>query len=235
MKKKYFYEFTMAILAIISIVLIVLSYLGNIDLSRPPYSFVDNGILIILAIDYFVRLIIAKDKKKFFINNIFDLLAIIPVNNLFYFFRFARVGRAFQLVRLLRVLRLVGLTGRLKEFLHVNGLLYYLYLSLAVILVTSALFCIAEKIPFMTAFWWSISTSTTVGYGDISPHTALGKFAAIIDMSIGIGLIGMLTSSITNVFSRSNHDDLHAELAKVKKQNKEILAQLNKIEKQLNK
>ncbi|HAP3697435.1 TPA: two pore domain potassium channel family protein, partial [Enterococcus faecalis] len=50
-------------------------------------------------------------------------------------------------------------------------------------------------------------TTTTVGYGDISPATPLGRVAAIILMILGIGFIGMLTSTITEYFNKSNNED----------------------------
>ena len=189
------------------------------------------AILIIFAIDYFVRLFYAKDKKRFFKENIFDLLSIIPVNNLFYVFRMARIGRAFRLLKLLRIFRLVGLTGRLHKFLKTNGLIYYLYISLTVILIASSLYCISEKVSFSTALWWSITTATTVGYGDVSPTTGLGKTAAILLMFLGIGFIGMLTSSLTNFFDTSTDNDLEKELAELKRQNKELEDHLSRLEK----
>ena len=221
----------MALLAIISIVLIVLDYAHEINIISPPYSIIDNSILIIFAIDYFVRLFYAKDKKRFFKENIFDLLSIIPVNNLFYVFRMARIGRAFRLLKLLRIFRLVGLTGRLHKFLKTNGLIYYLYISLTVILIASSLYCISEKVSFGTALWWSITTATTVGYGDVSPTTGLGKAAAVLLMFLGIGFIGMLTSSLTNFFDTSTDNDLEKELAELKQQNKELEDHLSRLEK----
>lgn len=221
----------MALLAIISIVLIVLDYAHEINIISPPYSIIDNSILIVFAIDYFVRLFYAKDKKRFFKENIFDLLSIIPVNNLFYVFRMARIGRAFRLLKLLRIFRLVGLTGRLHKFLKTNGLIYYLYISLTVILIASSLYCISEKVSFGTALWWSITTATTVGYGDVSPTTGLGKAAAVLLMFLGIGFIGMLTSSLTNFFDTSTDNDLEKELAELKQQNQELEDHLSKLEK----
>lgn len=221
----------MALLAIISIVLIILDYAHEINIISPPYSIIDNSILIVFAIDYFVRLFYAKDKKRFFKENIFDLLSIIPVNNLFYVFRMARIGRAFRLLKLLRIFRLVGLTGRLHKFLKTNGLIYYLYISLTVILIASSLYCISEKVSFSTALWWSITTATTVGYGDVSPTTGLGKAAAVLLMFLGIGFIGMLTSSLTNFFDTSTDNDLEKELAELKQQNKKLEDHLSRLEK----
>lgn len=221
----------MALLAIISIVLIVLDYAHEINIISPPYSIIDNSILIIFAVDYFVRLFYAKDKKRFFKENIFDLLSIVPVNNLFYVFRMARIGRAFRLLKLLIIFRLVGLTGRLHKFLKTNGLIYYLYISLTVILIASSLYCISEKVSFGTALWWSITTATTVGYGDVSPTTGLGKAAAVLLMFLGIGFIGMLTSSLTNFFDTSTDNDLEKELAELKQQNQELEDHLSRLEK----
>lgn len=221
------YQVFMALLAVISIVLIVLDYAKSINLSLPPYSIVDNSILAIFAVDYFARLFLSKNKWQFFKNNIFDLLSIIPATEISSFFRLARIGRLLRALKVLRILRLVGLAGRLEKFLKVNGLLYYLYASIVVSLITSSLYCVSEKVSFPTALWWSIVTSTTVGYGDISPTTLIGRCAAIINMLIGIGLIGMLTSSITEYFSKSSDSD---DIAELKEQNKQLEKKLNEIE-----
>ena len=231
--KKLVYEMIMAVLAVISIALIVLDYAHRINITAAPYLWYDNGILAMFTIDYFVRLALAKDKKKFFKENIFDLLSIIPVNNLFYIFRAARITRVFRLLKLLRILRLVGLTGRLRKFLKSNVFVYYLYISLAVLLIASSLYCISEKVTFGTALWWSITTATTVGYGDISPQTDLGKLAAVILMFLGIGFIGMLTSSITNFFAEDNDDSTQQTLKELKEENKRLEEKLDKIEKLL--
>lgn len=63
------------------------------------------------------------------------------------------------------------------------------------------MFSLFEKISFGDAVWWAIVTTTTVGYGDFYPKTIVGKFAAAILMFLGIGLIGYLTSTITNYFT----------------------------------
>ena len=47
------------------------------------------------------------------------------------------------------------------------------------------------------SIYWAIVTITTVGYGDIAPVTALGKFIASIMMFIGYGIIAVPTGIIT--------------------------------------
>lgn len=229
------YTCIMALLAVISVVLIIMDFAGKISLTTAPYFWVDNAILVIFAIDYFTRLLVAKNKWQFIRSNIFDLLSIIPVYNLFGIFRVVRISRLFRLFRLLRLFRLVGLIGRLEEFLKMNGLIYYIYISLAVIMITSAMYCVSEKVSFTTALWWSITTSTTVGYGDISPQTGLGKIAAVVDMLIGIGLIGMLTSSISSIFAKPQENETTQQLKRLREENKILEKKLNSIEELLQK
>lgn len=223
-KKEKLYNFTMAILAVISIILVILDYASVINLNTGIWMWVDNGILVIFAIDYFYRLTIAEDKWSFFKHNIFDLLSIIPVNGFFTLFRLARLGRLARLIRLLRVLRLVGLTGRLRKILYTNGLIYLLYTSLSLLIVGAITYSMTEHVSLAQSFWWAIATATTVGYGDISPHTFVGKIVALVLMLV---VIGMLTSSITTYFVREDNkaDDKDVQLEK-------IMQKLDEIEKQ---
>lgn len=130
------YNVFMALLAVASIALIVMDYCKTINITAMPYSLIDNSILVIFTADYIIRLVLAKNKRAFFKNNIFDLLSIIPVSGVSSFFRIARVGRLLRFLKVLRVLRLVGLAGRLEQFLKINGLIYYLYASIVVVLIT---------------------------------------------------------------------------------------------------
>lgn len=220
----------MAVLAIISIILIVLSYGSVIDINHGYPELLNNAILIIFTIDYFARLFLAKDKKKFFKENIFDLLSIIPVSASFNLFRFARIGR---LVVVFRLVRLIGLTGKLNRLLKINGLIYIIYTSIAILIVSASMYSISEHVPYGESLWWAIATATTIGYGDISPHTFLGKLAAILLMVIGIGFVGVLTSSLTNFFIQDHTNDRMAtvlnKLSDLEKSNRELQAEVRKL------
>ncbi len=71
---------------------------------------------------------------------------------------------------------------------------------LILIVWTSAfLVSLAEQWSFIDALWWSIVTLTTVGYGDISPVTPVGRFVATVDMFIGIGILATLSATLASI------------------------------------
>ena len=104
----------------------------------------------IFTIDYFSRLYLAKDKKRFFKENIFDLLSIIPASASFNLFRVARLGR---LVMVFRQVRLVGLTGKLNRLLKINGLVYIIYTSLAILIISAAMYSVSEHVSYGRSLW----------------------------------------------------------------------------------
>ncbi|MFT8556049.1 ion transporter [Liquorilactobacillus hordei] len=233
---KRLYDVLIALLAVISITMVIMDYANTISIDRYPYNYIDNAILLIFAIDYFVRLYLSKNKKLFFKNNIFDLLAIIPLNSMFSFFRIARLVRVARLAKIFRLVRLLGLTGKFqknaKKFFKTNGLIYLMLICLAILCISSVMYSLAENVSLSESFWWAIATATTVGYGDISPHTAIGKFAAILLMFVGIGFIGMLTSSITAYFAgQEDHkeDKILKKLDQLEKENIELKEKIDKL------
>lgn len=245
MLKKNFYKWFKATLAIVSIVLIVLDFAAIIDINgtNSKWFLLNNIILIILAIDYFYRLFLAKDRRAFFSNNIFELVAIIPVGIAFNWMKFAQLGDIGLYFRLLRLIRLAGLVGMLKDILHTHGILYVIYFSIAFLMLGSVAISITEHVSLDQAFWWAITTASTVGYGDISRHTIspqslLGKLVILAMILIGVGVMGIVTSSLTAYLMRRNEGkvsikDKDAELTlildkldRLEQQNK-LLAQQN--------
>ena len=117
--------------------------------------------------------------------------------------------------------------GKLRNIFHTNGLLYVIFFTITFLLVGAEAFAITEHVTLDTAFWWVISTASTVGYDaifgkTIPPHSIVGKFVTLVMMLLGIGIVGMLTSSITSYLMRrtngantlKTHDNIQLILKK---------------------
>lgn len=140
-----------------------------------------------------------------------DLAAVLPI--------IAAVGGGSVVLRFVRVLRIVRLAklGRMSRAWDdiaaaIHSRRDELFLTLAVaailVLISSTLLYWAEadaqpdkfgSIP--RSLWWSIVTLTTVGYGDVYPVTALGKFLSGLVAIAGIGLIAMPAGILAAAFS----------------------------------
>jgi voltage-gated potassium channel len=61
--------------------------------------------------------------------------------------------------------------------------------------------------------WWAVTTMTTVGYGDLYPHTTAGRLLAIVVMLVGIGFIAILTGAVAERFIARDVRAIEAEVA----------------------
>ncbi len=89
---------------------------------------------------------------------------------------------------------------RFWTFLQKENITRLLSLLLVMILISTIGLAIFEpNTSLINAFWWSIVTLTTVGYGDITPTTIGGRIIGILIMFLGIGILGMFTATIAGV------------------------------------
>ncbi|MEC6748514.1 ion channel [Marinilactibacillus sp. XAAS-LB27] len=217
--KKY-YDPVIIFLALFSVCMVVLDILSVLNLTQSPFKEMDRMILLVFALDYSGRFFASENKVTFFKANLFDLIAIIPLNSVFAMFRLARLFRVVRLTKLsrlgrlskmLRLTRMIGLIGKatrhLKRFFNTNGFSYMIYAGGIMLLIGALVYSITESVPFIDALWWAFVTSTTVGYGDISPTTPFGRLAAMMLMLTGIGLFGALTSTITSFFMNTDEEE----------------------------
>lgn len=202
------YDIIISALAFTAVILVI------IDLSDELNAWqirLDQFILMIFTLDYLVRFIVARNRRKFIRNNICDLIAIIPLNTVFRSFKILCT----PVLSLLKLPRLFAFLYRpLKKarvFLNTNGFKYVVFITALLIILGGILIHFAENMSFSDGIWWAFVTATTVGYGDISPHTFYGRIIAMILMLMGIGLIGTVTSTITSYFLKPQRRDVQSE------------------------
>lgn len=205
MNKKLYYEIFIAILSLIACTIIVVQLALDLpDDIAYILDILDNIIWIIFVLDYVVRLILSKSKITFIKNNKIDLISIIPFNSIFQSLRIIRFARVLKLARLSKLVRFVALIYKFKtradKFLKTNNFQYIVVITIVTVFLGAYGISITEDKTFADSLWWSFVTATTVGYGDISPATIIGRIIASILMLVGIGFVGMLTGTIATYF-----------------------------------
>jgi voltage-gated potassium channel len=149
----------------------------------------DYAIWIVFAIDLVVRLVLADRRGNYLLHHIPDLLVVaLPI---------LRPLRLLRLVVLLRVLNrraTDSLRGRVA--LYVGGATVIILFCASLAVLDAERHSSHSNIAtFGDALWWSVTTVTTVGYGDHYPVTTEGRFVAVGLMLAGIALIGVVTAS----------------------------------------
>jgi voltage-gated potassium channel len=136
-----------------------------------------------------------------------------------------RAVRAFRLLRFLRLARVLAVAGIALESardvlqhrkIHYVALITTVVISLGALSIYGAEHGQNPNIKSVgDAFWWSIVTATTVGYGDVSPTTTEGRFIAVGLMLVGIGFISILTATMASFFFEEEHYNRTAEAARM--------------------
>lgn len=167
---------------------------------------------VLFTIEYILRLISIRKPWKyvFSVLGLIDLLSLIP-SYLSIIIPGAQALLVFRALRLLRVFRIFKLGTFLTEinFLttalkgSIRKISIFLLTVLTLTVILGSIMYLVEKrengfsnIP--ESIYWAIVTITTVGYGDISPVTPLGKFVAAVVMLIGYAIIAVPTGIITH-------------------------------------
>ena len=171
---------------------------------------IDFVLYLAFVVDYFGRLILAEHRVRWFMRHLLDL-AIVTLP-------FLRPLRVLRLVVLIEVLEKAfgdAFRGRIVVYTALTSVLLVYASSLAVL--------DAERhAPHASiqnlgdALWWSVTTITTVGYGDYQPVSFVGRIVAVLLMIGGISLIGMITATVAAwIVQRVADEDTALEAATV--------------------
>jgi voltage-gated potassium channel len=191
----------MVLLAIASMAVVVVHDGTDDPVLRARLVLLDYLLVGVFLLDFLWDLRRADDRARFLRRNWWALLGMVPiaVTGLDYL-RFLRIVRALRVLRAFRSLgKFLGSAQRAMERSQVGKLAV---VSGSIMLVGSVLVWFAERganpqlASYSEALWWAVVTITTVGYGDITPHTTLGRIIAAALMVTGIGTIGMLAGQV---------------------------------------
>ena len=165
----------------------------------------------IFIVDYILRWITsgyiydkyAYIRYPFSFFAIIDLISILPtfapVNAGLRLLRLLRLSKALKALKILRYSRSIE---RIISVIHKERrpLLAVCALACGYVIVSAMIMFQVEPDSFDTFFdavYWAMVTLTTVGYGDVYPHTEIGRLVSMLSACVGIAVVALPTSIIT--------------------------------------
>ena len=206
-KENLWADFVIILLAMISVGLLVFEL--SADLLAEQVALIralDLLISFIFLADFAAGLWLAEDRWRHFRRNWPDLLASIPISEgLFRSLRMLRLIRLVRVVRVIARIRRIGAVAdstvdRSSTYIYTATITGVVILSGAVAFFSMELETNPDVNNFYDAVWWSVVTSTTVGYGDIYPVTWEGRLVGMLLMLFGIGLVGTVAGLVSGYF-----------------------------------
>jgi voltage-gated potassium channel len=215
------FDIALVFAILLSILAVVLDSVPGL---HKEYGDILNGyewaFTLLFTVEYLARLVCVQRPWRYATGffGVIDLLAVLPT-----YFSLLVPGSELlldiRILRLLRVFRIFKLTLYIEEYTRLGEalaasrrkIMVFLSVVLMAILILGTVMYVVEgpkngytSIP--VAMYWATVTMTTVGYGDITPHTHLGKAIASFMMLLGWGILAVPTGIVTAEISARRGD-----------------------------
>ncbi len=198
-------------LIILSVLIVLLESIPNLTYNITHALRIAEWVVTILfTIEYVLRIWIVKSPQKYILSwyGIIDLLSILPTYLSIFLVgsQGLAVIRALRLLRVFRILKLMQFVseartlGRALRASRHKITVFFLFLIVLVFILGSIMYLVEggesgfHSIP--QSIYWAIVTLTTVGYGDVTPVTVVGKMISSLVMLIGYSIIAIPTGIV---------------------------------------
>ena len=193
-------------------------------------NYIATGILVVLeylltaffTLEYLARLYCSPKPKAYAMSffGLIDLISILPMYMGFFLpeARFTIVLRSFRLIRIFRIFKLFSflqegylLLESIKQSLRKISV-FFMFVVIIVTCLGTIVYMVESDVPgsqftdIPTSIYWAIVTMTTVGYGDITPITPVGKFFSAIVMLLGYTIMAVPTGIVSATMIRNSQN-----------------------------
>ena len=204
------FDVTLLIMIFWSALIVILDSVENIEF-HGFFFFIELLMSVLFMLEYIIRIIIVKNKRDYIFSlmGIIDLISILP----FYIGMFAPEAKYLMIIRLFRILRVFRILNMMDYMEDGNFILqslksssrkifiFLMFITIIVVVLGALMYIIEggengfDNIP--VSIYWAVVTITTVGYGDISPITPLGKLLSVVLMLCGYSIIAVPTGIVS--------------------------------------
>lgn len=206
------FDRSLIVVILASVAIVVLDSVQTIGIRHQTlFNVLEWIFTIAFTLEYVARLVCVRQPLRYALSfyGVIDLLALLPT----YLALLVPEIHALidvRVLRLLRVFRIFKLTAYVAEYQSLANALQssrrkiavFLAAVCMIVLVMGTLMYVVEgpvhgftSIP--TSVYWAVTTMTTVGFGDITPKTDLGRFIASLMMLLGWGTLAVPTGIVT--------------------------------------
>ncbi|WP_455672281.1 ion transporter [Phocaeicola sp.] len=206
---------------VLSILVVIVESIQGWAAIIGPYLRVSEYIFtFFFTVEYVLRLYCSPHPRKYALSffGVVDLLATLPLYIGWFFgaARYLLVIRTFRLIRVFRIFKLFNFLdeGQLLLRSLANSsrkiIVFFLFVLILVISIGTLMYMIEGQQPdtsfnnIPNSIYWAIVTMTTVGYGDITPETPLGRFLSAVVMLIGYTIIAVPTGIVSASMMREH-------------------------------
>ena len=188
---------------------------------RALFQTLDIFIWAIFAADFFLKFAVTPGKLNYLKRHWLEALTVLV-----------------PFLRPLRILRLVLFGARAiraaRRLANVDFLIVY---AIGIVVIAATVVAGVERghdsiNSFTDALWWSVVTATTVGYGDMTPITPVGRGMAVLLMLVGIGLFGGLTANFASTIFRTD-DNVEANTEQLLQEMRELREELKELKERI--
>jgi voltage-gated potassium channel len=205
------FDLLLILLVLASVAVVILDSVQSMQRYDTLFNVLEWGFTLLFTVEYVLRLACVRNPWRYATSffGIVDLLAVLPTYLVFFVPEVNSLINV-RLLRLLRIFRLLKLGEYVSELASLGAALrssrrkiaVFLGFVLITVAVLGTVMYVVEgpengftSIP--VAMYWGITTMTTVGFGDITPKTDLGRFIASCMMLLGWGVLAVPTGIVT--------------------------------------
>jgi voltage-gated potassium channel len=213
------FDIILLVSIVLSVLIVMLDSVASLNISyRHIFQYAEWIFTLLFTAEYIFRIFISRKPLEYIRSfyGIIDLLSILPT-----YLSLLLVGSHYLLVirilRMLRIFRILKLSRYLRasEVLQISlrqskyKIIVFMEVILTTVVIMGSLMYLIEgsesgfsSIP--RGIYWAIVTLTTVGFGDITPHTVLGQFFASIIMILGYAIIAVPTGILSSEMMKAD-------------------------------
>lgn len=172
----------------------------------------------VFTLEYLLRLWATPSKERYAFSffGIVDLLTMLPMYIIWMFphmaveyvafLRVLRILRVLRVLKLLRYMSEMGVVWRSIKLARHKLTMFFAFVGVVLCVFGGLMYAVEGGNEGFTSLaasmYWAVVTLTTVGYGDIVPHTALGRMLASVLILVGYSIIAVPTGILTAYMSQ---------------------------------